>query len=30
MTIELTTTAHRAESLRGLCVGAVHLPGDPG
>ena len=30
MTIELTTTAHRAESLRGLCDGAVHLPGDPG
>ncbi len=30
MTIELTTTAQRAESLRGLCDGAVHLPGDPG
>ena len=30
MTIELTTPARRAESLRGLCDGAVHLPGDPG
>jgi FAD/FMN-containing dehydrogenase len=30
MTIELTTPALRADSLRGLCDGAVHLPGDPG
>src|SRR5262245_12953184 len=30
MTIELTTSALRADSLRGLLDGAVHLPGDPG
>jgi FAD/FMN-containing dehydrogenase len=29
MTIE-STSAATAESLRGLCGGAVHLPGDPG
>ena len=29
MTIE-TTTSPAAETLRGLCDGAVHLPGDPG
>ena len=29
MTIESTTT-QPAESLRGLCAGAIHLPGDPG
>jgi FAD/FMN-containing dehydrogenase len=29
MTIE-TTASPAAESLRGLCDGAVHLPGDPG
>jgi FAD/FMN-containing dehydrogenase len=30
MTIESTTVRPRAHSLRGLCDGAVHLPGDPG
>lgn len=30
MTIEATTTHPDATSLRGLCGGAVHLPGDPG
>ncbi len=35
MTIESTdqlaaTSTRRAERLRGLCAGAVHLPGDPG
>ena len=30
MTIESTRPAAAAESLRGLCGGAVHLPGDPG
>jgi FAD/FMN-containing dehydrogenase len=30
MTMELTPSALHAESLRGLCDGAVHLPGDPG
>jgi FAD/FMN-containing dehydrogenase len=30
MTIESTTTRPAASSLRGLCDGAIHLPGDPG
>ena len=29
-TLEHTTTPLPAEALRGLCGGAVHLPGDPG
>lgn len=28
--IDLSTHTGRADSLRGLCGGAVHLPGDPG
>jgi hypothetical protein len=30
MTTHTTTADRRAEQLRGLCGGAVHLPGDPG
>jgi hypothetical protein len=30
MTTSLITTDRRAESLRGLCGGDVHLPGEPG
>lgn len=30
MTIESTAPSTRAASLRGLCEGAIHLPGDPG
>lgn len=30
MTIESTAATLRATSLRGLCAGAVHLPGNPG
>jgi FAD/FMN-containing dehydrogenase len=30
MTIDITPTSARAERLRSLCAGAVHLPGDPG
>lgn len=30
MTIESTARTSRATSLRGLCAGAIHLPGEPG
>ncbi len=30
MTSQLSSSASPAETLRGLCNGAVHLPGDPG
>ncbi|MGZ4499450.1 MAG: FAD-binding oxidoreductase [Nocardioidaceae bacterium] len=30
MTLEYTAPSSRAATLRGLCAGALHLPGDPG